>query len=200
MESCKIAKNLSHSEIPNNLTLGGVNVPKGSFAESFARHFHSKVIINAQRTKVDSNVYNGKWKLIVLNINFMQSNDVKSCLNYLSSKKCEGFDCIPACALFDARAVLLYPFPCCLKKSIRHALFRINGELPRLFLFFKRAVNLKLKIIDLLLTCEVHQKNSKNLSQSITHSTKVIFALRTGKRIPLPLTISYYLLLVSNQD
>ena len=75
---------------PSNLTLGGLNVPRGLLADSFASHFHSKVITNAVRTKVNSSVYNGKCQLIVQNRNFMKINDVKDCLNDLSSKQCEG--------------------------------------------------------------------------------------------------------------
>ena len=39
----------------------------------------------------------------------MKYDDVKSCLYDLSNKKCEGFDRIPVCALYDARATLLAP-------------------------------------------------------------------------------------------
>ena len=39
----------------------------------------------------------------------MTENDVKLCMNELSSKKCEGFDRIPVCVLYDARETLLLP-------------------------------------------------------------------------------------------
>ena len=95
--------------LPTNLTLGGVPVLRGTFANTFATHFHSKVVTNTRKVKVKSTVYNGKCQLIVANRNFMTPDDVKCCLYDLSNKKCEGFDRIPVCSLYDARAVLLKP-------------------------------------------------------------------------------------------
>ena len=40
----------------------------------------------------------------------MTINDVSECLANLGSKKCEGFDRIPVCCLYDARVPLLEPF------------------------------------------------------------------------------------------
>ena len=39
----------------------------------------------------------------------MTTSDVKECLNDLKTKKCEGFDRIPVCTLYDARVPLLAP-------------------------------------------------------------------------------------------
>ena len=39
----------------------------------------------------------------------MTENDVKLCLSELNNKKCEGFDRIPVCMLFDARVTILPP-------------------------------------------------------------------------------------------
>ena len=39
----------------------------------------------------------------------MNPDDVKDCLYDLSNKKCEGFDRIPVCCIYDACAVLLRP-------------------------------------------------------------------------------------------
>ena len=39
----------------------------------------------------------------------MTLNDVKICLDELSNKKCEGFDRIPVCMIYDAREKLLPP-------------------------------------------------------------------------------------------
>ena len=78
-----------------------------------------KIKLNQDSQKVNSNVskarvnaggvYNGKCKLIVQNRNFMTLNDVKICLDELSNKKCEGFDRIPVCMIYDAREKLLPP-------------------------------------------------------------------------------------------
>ena len=50
---------------------------------------------------------NGKCKLIVQNRNFMTKKDVEECLLDLKIKKCEGYDRIPVCSLYDARVPLL---------------------------------------------------------------------------------------------
>ena len=39
----KSAKNIVHDNIPSSLTLGGIAVHPGDVANSFAKHFHSKV-------------------------------------------------------------------------------------------------------------------------------------------------------------
>ena len=39
----------------------------------------------------------------------MTEKDVQLCLSELKNKKCEGFDRIPVCMLFDARSTLLPP-------------------------------------------------------------------------------------------
>ena len=79
-------------------------------ASAFAKHFYEKIKSNVTRTKVNaSGVYNGKCKLLVQDRNFMTENDVRICMNELKNKKCEGFDRIPVCILFDARVELLPP-------------------------------------------------------------------------------------------
>ena len=105
----KSAKNIVHDNIPSSLTLGGIAVHPGDVANSFAKHFHSKVNNFVNATQVNRNVYNGKNKLIVPNRNFMQKSDVKECLNLLPNKKCEGFDRIPVCILKDSKTLLLDP-------------------------------------------------------------------------------------------
>ena len=48
-----------------DLKVRGIPIPHGLRAESFAKHFIDKVNMNANKTKVDQNVYNGKNNLIV---------------------------------------------------------------------------------------------------------------------------------------
>ena len=50
---------------------------------------------------------------------FMNLNDVVFCMKNLNSKKCEGFDRIPLCALFDAHAVLVRPLAILFDKIYR---------------------------------------------------------------------------------
>ena len=89
---------MSNPAIPSCLKLGGNAFPPGLCADSFAGNFHSKVVINSSKAKVNSSVYNGRCQLIVIDRNFMKIDDVKACLYDLSSEKCEGFDRIPVCA------------------------------------------------------------------------------------------------------
>ena len=39
----------------------------------------------------------------------MTRSDVEICMSDLNTKKCEGYDRIPVCSIFDARATLLDP-------------------------------------------------------------------------------------------
>ena len=75
-KAVKIAKNLVPVDLPDDLNLGGV--PVSDVANSFAKHFHDKILLNVNKTNVNANnVYNGKCKLIVQNRNFMLKSDVK---------------------------------------------------------------------------------------------------------------------------
>ena len=49
----KIAKNLSPGDIPRNMTLGGAAVAHNAVADTFAGHFHSKILSNVNKTRVD---------------------------------------------------------------------------------------------------------------------------------------------------
>ena len=42
------------------------------------------------------------------NRSFVTVSDVEECLSNLNSKKCEGFDRIPVCLLYDARKLLMF--------------------------------------------------------------------------------------------
>ena len=88
----------------------GVKVMPGNFANAFATYFNFKVITNSAKAKVSSTMYNGKCQLIVGDRHFMTVKDVEICLKGLSNKKCEGYDRIPVCSIFDSRAVLIKPF------------------------------------------------------------------------------------------
>ena len=114
------ANDLNPNAIPNNLTVGGQIIDPACRAGAFALYFSNKIKANVNGARVNANeVYNGKNKLIVQNRNFMTENDVKLCMNELSSKKCEGFDRIPVCVLYDARETLLMPM-CRLFNDIYH--------------------------------------------------------------------------------
>ena len=104
-----IVKDLNPEAIPGDLTVGGIPIPPGNRAESFAKFLIEKIKLNAEKTVVDVNVYNGKNKLIVGCHDFMTKSDVEECISLLKLKRWEGYDCIPVCALYDSRDVLLDP-------------------------------------------------------------------------------------------
>ena len=106
----KIAKNLNVDSLPKNLSLGGIPVAENDIANSFALHFSKKVTSNVKKTKINPNVYNGKCKMLVQDRNFMKTDDVFECMETLVNKKCEGYDRMPLCCLYDAKSVLLTPF------------------------------------------------------------------------------------------
>ena len=109
-KAVKLAKNLVTNELPSDLTLGGVPVAGCDVANSFAKHFNDKIKFNVSKTSINLNViYNGKYKLLVKNRNFMQKSDVKKCLYELSSKKCEGFDRLPVCFINDSKDIIQDP-------------------------------------------------------------------------------------------
>ena len=70
-KAVKVAEDISTVGIPPNLTVGGVPVLRGAFANSFATHFHNKVELNTRKTKVIPTVYNGKCQLLVANNKFL---------------------------------------------------------------------------------------------------------------------------------
>ena len=135
----------------------------GTFDNSFATHFHNKVKTNIEKVKVNSLVCNGKCQLIVANINFMKSDDVKCCLNDLSSKKCEGFDQIPDVQSMMHMLSSQGPFLCSLTKFIALAQSQTSGKYQKLSQYLRSDLKLKLKITGPLQIFVVLQKNLKKL-------------------------------------
>ena len=100
-KAVKVAKSQCPTDIPLNLTLGGVTVSLNEVAGSFAEFFSNKVKVNVAKCRVNNEgLYNGNCKLIVQNRHFMKTSDVWGCLPDLNGKKCEGFDRIPVCAIY----------------------------------------------------------------------------------------------------
>ena len=138
-KAVKIAKCLNMNAIPNDLTLGGLPVATGQAASIFAGYFSSKVNENVRKTVIDPiNVYNGKCKLIVQNRNFMTVNDVNDCLLNLNSKKCEGFDRIPVCAVYDAPKPLLEPLSLLFHKIYHTCTIHEQWKVSKIIPVFKK--------------------------------------------------------------
>ena len=174
-KAVKVAKDLSTMGIPPNLTISGVPVPVGAFANSFASHFHNKVELNTRKTTVKSTVYNGKCQLIVANRNFMTPDDVKICLYGLSNKRCEGFDRIPVCCLHDARAVLLRPLSILFEKIYSTCCIPEQWKISKIIPIHKKGNKSEIenyrpianlcstsKILEKLILKQIHYLESKN--------------------------------------
>ena len=134
----KRAKNLVHEDIPSSMTLGGNVVARGDLANSFAGYFFNKVKQLVNTTKVDSNLYNGKNKLIVTNRHFMKKSDVKECIDSLPNKKCEGFDRIPVCILKDCKTILLEPLSDLFDKIYKTGLIPDQWKISKIVPIFKK--------------------------------------------------------------
>ena len=99
-------KNLSTAELPSKMKIAGRLVLPVDYAGPFAKIFDDKVKSNSSRAKISDSIYNGTCKLLVQNCHFMKPSDVKACLNDLCNKKCEGFDRILTCVLYNCRSLL----------------------------------------------------------------------------------------------
>ena len=174
-KAVKVAKDLTTMGLPPNLTIGGVPVPVGAFANSFASHFHNKVELNTLKTVVKSTVYNGKCQLVVTNRNFMTPDDVKICLYGLSNKRCEGFDRIPVCCLYDARAVLLRPLSILFEKIYSTGSIPEQWKISKIIPIHKKGNKSEIenyrpianlcstsKILEKLILKQIHYLESKN--------------------------------------
>jgi hypothetical protein len=115
-KAVKIAKNQSTNDIPQNLTLGNVEINCDSTADAFADFFHEKIEKIKKDVIVNELVYNGKNKLLVLDRFFMGEAEVRSCLDTLKPKTCEGYDRIPVRILYDARHLLAFPLSILFRK------------------------------------------------------------------------------------
>ena len=68
----------------------------------------------------------------------MLSQNVKICLNDLVCKKCEGFDRIPVCLLFDSRAALLPPLSILFNKIYKTGLVPDQWKVAKIIPIFKK--------------------------------------------------------------
>ena len=83
--------------------------------------------------------------MIVANRHFMKYDDVKACLYDLSNKKCEGFDRIPVCALYDSRAALLSPFAQLFDKIYKTCTIPDQWKVAKIIPIFKKGSKLEIE-------------------------------------------------------
>ena len=68
----------------------------------------------------------------------MKTSDIECCVNDLSNKKCEGYDRIPVCALFDARNILLTPFSLLFEKIYDKGIIPEQWKISKIIPIFKK--------------------------------------------------------------
>ena len=106
----KAAKDIPVINMPKSMTLNDLQIPERDLPNTFADFFKNKITRLVESAQINSTVYNGKNKLLVINRPFMESNDIKECMLTLKQKNCEGFDRIPLRIITDAQDLLLPTF------------------------------------------------------------------------------------------
>ena len=105
----------------------------------------------------------------------MTMSDVKECLADLNTKKCEGFDRIPVCSLFDARFSLLVPLTSLFEKIYRTCSIPEQWKVSKIIPTFKKGSKTKIenyrpianlcsasKIFEKLILKQIHYLESTN--------------------------------------
>ena len=67
----------------------------------------------------------------------MDVKDVESCLKDLSSKKCEGYDRIPVCFLYDCRVTLLQPLSALFQKIYKTGIIPEQWKISKIIPIYK---------------------------------------------------------------
>ena len=105
----------------------------------------------------------------------MTPDDVKICLYGLSNKRCEGFDRIPVCCLYDARAVLLRPLSILFEKIYSTGSIPEQWKISKIIPIHKKGNKSEIenyrpianlcstsKILEKLILKQIHYLESKN--------------------------------------
>ena len=105
----------------------------------------------------------------------MAVTDVKECLSNLNSKKCEGFDRIPVCALFDSRESLLIPLSLLFNKIYLTCTIPDQWKVSKIIPVFKKGSKCEIenyrpianlcsasKILERLILKQIHYLESPN--------------------------------------
>ena len=68
----------------------------------------------------------------------MTKKDVEICMSDLNTKKCEGYDRIPVCSIYDARAILLDPMATLFEKVYRTCTLPEQWKISKIIPTFKK--------------------------------------------------------------
>ena len=91
------------------MTFRGEPVSENERSDSFATFFQEKVDMITDSVGVDDSVYNGRRKLVAVDLDFMSEYQVKACIEAIKLKNTEGFDRVPQRVLVDGIDHLLTP-------------------------------------------------------------------------------------------
>ena len=105
----------------------------------------------------------------------MCMSDVKTCLNDLGTKKCEGFDRIPVCLLHDCRTALLHPLSTLFQKIYETGLIPDQWKVSKVIPLLKKGNKVEIenyrpianlcsvsKIFEKLILKQIHYLESTN--------------------------------------
>ena len=105
----------------------------------------------------------------------MTINDVKECMSELKNKKCEGFDRIPVCMIYDARELLLPPMAVLFNSIYQTLKIPEQWKVSKIIPIFKKGNKTEIenyrpianlcsasKIFEKLILKQIHYLESKN--------------------------------------
>ena len=75
----------------------------------------------------------------------MTVTNVNACLNELNNKKCEGFDRIPVCMLYDARVRLLPPLTILFSEIYRSCKIPEQWKVAKIIPIFKKGSKIEVE-------------------------------------------------------
>ena len=91
------------------MTLNDLPVHNKDLQDYFANYFKSKITNIVNESNLNENVYNGRKKLIVNNMDFMDENNIIEAVKSIKLKNAEGYDRIPQRFLVDRITMLIAP-------------------------------------------------------------------------------------------
>ena len=85
------AKDIGASSLPQSMKFENNSVPCSSRSDCFAGFFLEKIDSITNAVKADQSVFNGTRKIVADDLMFMNSNEVKKCIEDIKIKNCEGY-------------------------------------------------------------------------------------------------------------
>jgi hypothetical protein len=109
-DAVKIAKNKGVEVIPQVLYLNQQEIKKENSQDVFAGFFDNKIRAIINSSNINEEVYNGKRKVLAENKMFMNQDSIRSVMESMKIKNCEGYDRIPQRIIKEGIDNLIIPF------------------------------------------------------------------------------------------